>query len=100
MRFAYHASMCAPDQYIPLARAVEAAGFDSFTFPDGICYPQQTSTKYPYNDDGSREFLDGGPFIETFIAVAAGAGGKSRTGQTTSVGQTGKRERPLGGKKK
>mgnify|MGYP002683576954 CR=1 FL=1 len=42
MRFAYHASMCAPDQYIPLARAVEAAGFDSFTFPDGICYPPMT----------------------------------------------------------
>ncbi|MBP8925054.1 MAG: TIGR03619 family F420-dependent LLM class oxidoreductase [Pseudomonadales bacterium] len=85
MRFAYHASMCAPDQYLPLARAVEAAGFDSFTFPDGICYPQQTSTKYPYNDDGSREFLDGVPFIETFIAMAAAAAVTTRLRMTTSV---------------
>ena len=47
MRFAYHASMPAPDQYLPLARAAEELGFDSFTFPDSICYPKESNAKYP-----------------------------------------------------
>ena len=28
MKFTYHATMCAPDQYLPLALATEEAGFD------------------------------------------------------------------------
>ena len=71
MRFAFHASMPAPDHYLPLARAAEELGFDSFTFPDSICYPKESNAKYPYNDDGSRDFLDGVPFLEVFIAMAA-----------------------------
>ena len=63
MRFAYHASMPTLDQYIPLARAAEEMGFDSFTLPDSICYPKDSDAKYPYNDDGSRDFLDGVPFM-------------------------------------
>jgi len=85
MRFAYHASMPAADQYLPLARAVEASGFDSFTLPDSICYPQEADSKYPYNDDGSREFLDGVPFLESFIAMAAIAAVTERIRITTSV---------------
>ena len=69
MRFAFHASMPAPDHYLPLARAAEELGFDSFTFPDSICYPKESNAKYPYNDDGSRDFLDGVPFLEPFSAV-------------------------------
>ena len=85
MRFAYHASMCSPDQYLPLARAVEEAGFDSFTVPDSICYPQQSDTKYPYNEDGDREFLDGVPFIESFILMTAVAAVTTRLRLTSSV---------------
>ena len=58
MKFAYHATMCPPDEYLPLALAAEQAGFDTFTFPDSICYPQEGSDVYPYNDDGTRDFLD------------------------------------------
>lgn len=85
MRFAYHASMPAPDQYLPLARAAEEMGFDSITFPDSICYPQRSDAKYPYNDDGSRDFLDGVPFLEVFIAMAAVAAVTTRLRITTSV---------------
>jgi probable F420-dependent oxidoreductase len=63
--------MCDADHYLPLARAVEAAGFQGITIPDSICYPQEASSKYPYNADGSREFLESVPFIESLIAVAA-----------------------------
>lgn len=69
MRFSYHASMCNPAFYLELAKAAEAAGYDSFTLPDSIFYPQQADSTYPYNADGSREFLDGVPFLEPFSAV-------------------------------
>ena len=69
MKFAYHASMCNPVFYPELAKAAEAAGYDSFTLPDSICYPKEADSRYPYNADGSREFLDGVPFLEPFSAV-------------------------------
>ena len=61
MKFAFHATMCPAEQYLPLCQAAEAAGFDTFTFPDSICYPEKGSDCYPYNSDGTREFLDGVP---------------------------------------
>src|SRR5262249_21612600 len=39
--------------------------------PDSICYPRDASDNYPYNDDGTRAFLDGKPFIEPFSLVPA-----------------------------
>jgi len=69
MRFGYHSTMCNPAFYAPLAKEAEAIGFHSFTLPDSICYPKDADSKYPYNDDGSREFLDGVPFIEAFSLI-------------------------------
>ncbi|MDX1736217.1 MAG: TIGR03619 family F420-dependent LLM class oxidoreductase [Halioglobus sp.] len=85
MKFAYHATMCDPDFYLPLAIAAEEAGFDTFTFPDSICYPQEGSDVYPYNDDGTREFLDGVPFLEPFIAIPYLAARTEKLRFTTSV---------------
>jgi alkanesulfonate monooxygenase SsuD/methylene tetrahydromethanopterin reductase-like flavin-dependent oxidoreductase (luciferase family) len=63
--------MCDPDFYLPLALACEEVGFHTFTLPDSICYPQESDSKYPYNADGDREFLDGVPFLEPFTLVPA-----------------------------
>jgi probable F420-dependent oxidoreductase len=71
MRFAYHATMCSPDYYLPLAVAAEEVGFDTFTLPDSICYPENSDSKYPYNGTGDREFLDGVPFLEPFSLIPA-----------------------------
>lgn len=71
MRFSYQVGMCEADHYLPLAKAAEQAGYNGITIPDSICYPQQASSKYPYNKDGSREFLESVPFLESLIAVAA-----------------------------
>ena len=71
MRFSYQVGMCDADHYLPLAKAAEDAGFDGITIPDSICYPKEASSKYPYNKDGSREFLESVPFLESLIAVAA-----------------------------
>ena len=71
MRFSYQVGMSVAEDYLPLAKAAEAAGYDGITIPDSICYPQECSSKYPYNKDGSREFLESVPFLESLIAVAA-----------------------------
>lgn len=71
MRFSFQIGMCEPDHYLPLARAAEAAGFDGIAVSDSICYPREASSKYPYNKDGSREFLESVPFVESLISVAA-----------------------------
>ena len=70
MRFSFAESMCDPDHYVPLAIAAEEAGYTSFSIPDSICYPEKSESKYPYTPDGSREFLDGRPFIDPFILAA------------------------------
>ncbi len=69
MKFAFHPTMCPTDQYLPLCKAAEELGYDTFTFPDSICYPKEGSDVYPYNSDGTREFLDGVPFLEPFVAI-------------------------------
>lgn len=85
MRFTFHPTMCPVDQYVPLAQAAEAVGFSGLTFPDSICYPEIADTKYPYNEDGSRSFLDGTPFLEPFVAIPALAAVTNTLRFTTSV---------------
>lgn len=69
MKFSLNIGMCDASHYTPLAQAAEAAGFDSIAVPDSLCYPEVAETKYPYNADGSRNFLENEPFIESLIAI-------------------------------
>jgi len=71
MRFTYAESMIEPSFYLPLARAVEDAGYDTMVVPDSICYPAESESVYPFNEDGSREFLEDKPFIEPFTLIPA-----------------------------
>ncbi|MGN6794011.1 MAG: TIGR03619 family F420-dependent LLM class oxidoreductase [Streptosporangiaceae bacterium] len=71
MRFSYAESMIDPSFYPPLAQAAEAAGYDSMVIPDSVCYPQHATSTYPYSPDGTREFLDGKPFLEPFSLIPA-----------------------------
>jgi probable F420-dependent oxidoreductase len=71
MRFSYAESMTDPAYYLPLAQAVEAAGYASFIVPDSICYPEVSDSTYPYTPDGKRDFLEDKPFIEPFSLIPA-----------------------------
>ncbi len=71
MRFSFAESMTDPSYYLPLARAAEAAGYDSMVVPDSICYPEVSDTTYPFNPDGTREFLEDKPFLEPFSIIPA-----------------------------
>lgn len=85
MRFSLAESMIEPSMYVPLVQAAEAAGYDSFVVPDSICYPEEGDSRYPYNADGSREFLEGKPFIEPFSLIPALAAVTERLRFTTFV---------------
>jgi probable F420-dependent oxidoreductase len=71
VRFSYAESMTDPSFYGPLARAAEEAGYDSMVIPDSICYPKDSASIYPFNPDGSREFLEDKPFLEPFSLIPA-----------------------------
>jgi alkanesulfonate monooxygenase SsuD/methylene tetrahydromethanopterin reductase-like flavin-dependent oxidoreductase (luciferase family) len=85
VRFSYAESMVDPSFYAPLAIAAEEAGYDSFVVPDSVAYPEHSDSKYPFNPDGSREFLDGKPFIEPFVLIGALGAVTSRIRFTTFV---------------
>ena len=85
MRFSYAEALCDPAHYLPLARAVEDAGWDTFIVPDSICYPEVSDSKYPYTPDGNREFLEDKPFIEPFSLIPAMGAVTSRLRFTTFV---------------
>jgi probable F420-dependent oxidoreductase len=71
VRFSYAESMIDPSFYAPLARAAEEAGYHSMVVPDSICYPAQAGSTYPFNPDGTREFLEDKPFLEPFSLIPA-----------------------------
>jgi probable F420-dependent oxidoreductase len=85
MRFSYAESMTDPTFYAPLARAAEDAGYHSMVIPDSICYPRYATSTYPYNPDGSREFLEDKPFLEPFSLIPALGAVTSRLRFTTFV---------------
>jgi probable F420-dependent oxidoreductase len=85
IRFSYAESMIDPSFYAPLARAADDSGYDTFLIPDSICYPAEADSTYPYNADGTREFLDDKPFIEPFSLVPALAAITNRLRFTTFV---------------
>jgi len=71
VRFSYAESMTDPSFYAPLARAAEEAGYHSMVVPDSICYPAHADSIYPFNPDGTREFLEDKPFLEPFSLIPA-----------------------------
>jgi probable F420-dependent oxidoreductase len=85
VRFSYAESMIDPSFYAPLARAAEEAGYHSMVIPDSICYPLHADSVYPYSPDGSREFLEGKPFVEPFSLIPFLGAVTSRIRFTTFV---------------
>jgi probable F420-dependent oxidoreductase len=71
VRFSYAESMTSPAYYAPLARAAEDAGYDAMVVPDSICFPERSGSVYPFNPDGTRDFLEDKPFLEPFSLIPA-----------------------------
>jgi len=85
VRFCITESMTEPSYYPAIARTAEDLGFDAMMVPDSICYPAEADTDYPYNVDGTRDFLDGKPFIEPMSLIPWLAAVTERLEFVTSV---------------
>jgi probable F420-dependent oxidoreductase len=85
MRFHYADAMFDPQIWLPLAQALEEAGWDGITVPDSICYPEVSDSTYPYTPDGDRSFLEDKPFVEPFSLIAAMGAVTTRLRFTTFV---------------
>jgi probable F420-dependent oxidoreductase len=73
MRFVLNFGMGDPMHGVPLAKAAEAAGFDSMGCPDSFFYPKVSDSKYFNNEDGDRTFLQGVPFFDPAVWLATWA---------------------------
>ena len=70
MQYTLSVGFCPADWYVPLARAAEAAGWDSIAVPDGLFYYEKTSAPYPYSADGSRFWAADTPFLDPWASMA------------------------------
>ncbi len=71
MRWTVAFPMFPVDHLIPMARAAEAAGFDTITVPDSIFYPESVSADYPYSADGGRFWAPETSFPDPFVSISA-----------------------------
>ena len=85
MRWTAAFPMFPADHLLPMARAAEAAGFDTITVPDSVFYPEKVDSAYPYSPDGSRFWTGETPFVDPFISIAAMAAVTERIRFLTNV---------------
>ena len=74
-----------PSQYLDVAVAAEAAGFDHLCVPDNVMYPEAVSGPYPYSPDGRRVWDAETPCIDPWVAIPAMAAVTSRIGFFSNV---------------
>lgn len=75
----------AADHLVPMARAAEAAGFDTIAMPDSVFFPESVSADYPYSADGGRFWEADTPFVDPFVGISAMIGVTERIRFTTNV---------------
>lgn len=85
MKFALALAFNPLDEWIPLARAAEAASFDAVIVSDHLVYPERLATRYPYTDDGLPRWSPDTDWPDPMIATAAMAAATERLRFITSV---------------
>ena len=85
MRFTVPLPMLPAHHYVPMARAADAAGFDSIAVPDSVFFPEKVSGDYPFSADGQRWWSPETPFVDPFVAIPAMAAVTERITFFTNV---------------
>ena len=73
------------EHLVPMAKAAEAAGFDTIAMPDSVFFPEQVSAEYPYSADGGRFWEPDTPFVDPFVGISAMIGVTERIRFVTNV---------------
>jgi probable F420-dependent oxidoreductase len=85
MKFALAVAMIPPAEYLPVAMAAEAAGWDSIAVPDSVFFPEKVSAPYPYMPGGERFWTADTPYVDPWVAIPAMAAVTTRIRLYTSV---------------
>ena len=85
MKFALSVAMIPPNEYLPVAMAAEAAGWDSIAVPDSVFFPEKVSAPYPYVPGGERFWSAETPYLDPWVAIPAMAAVTTRIKLYTSV---------------
>jgi probable F420-dependent oxidoreductase len=68
-----------------MARALEAAGFDSLWVADHVVLPRAIGSRYPFAADGRATWPSDAPYVEALIALALAASVTERATLGTAV---------------
>lgn len=71
MKFWASAAFTPTPHYLPLARAVEAAGFEGMALGDHLLSPRSPVSRYPYSADGRPGWLPDTPFPDVWVLAGA-----------------------------
>ena len=85
MRFCFSGAFSPAGDLGALARAGDAAGWDTMTIPDHLINPVQTRSTYPYTADGGRRWEMGTEWPDPWITIAHLAGMTERLRFLTTV---------------
>jgi probable F420-dependent oxidoreductase len=85
VKFVCSLAFAPPDQLLALARAADAAGFDSVAVSGHIVHPRTIATPYPYTADGTPRWKPFTSWPDPWVAIGAMAGVTTRLRFLTSV---------------
>jgi probable F420-dependent oxidoreductase len=74
-----------PAQYVPLARAAEAAGFAAIALSDHVVHPEKIRTPYPYTPDGAPRWQPFTPWPDPWVTAGHLAAVTTRLRFVTSI---------------
>ena len=73
------------EQYVPLAKAADAHGWDWVAVSDHVVNPETIESKYPYSKTGDRRWEPFTEFADPWVAIGAMAAVTERLRFTTNV---------------
>ena len=85
MKFCQSLMYAAPDQWIELTCAAEAAGFDQVALSDHVVQPEKLESTYPYTRSGRPMFPPDTPWPDVWVTIGALAARTERISFVTHV---------------
>ena len=85
MKFCCHLAFGPTAHLVPMARAIEEAGYDTIALSDHVVHPETVKTKYPYTKDGSLRWEPFTDWPDPWVSVGAMAAVTSRVRFVTGV---------------
>jgi probable F420-dependent oxidoreductase len=85
MKFWASTAFSPPSDYLPLARAADAAGVHGIMMSDHIFYPRDLATPYPYSPDGKPIWPPETAWPDNWVTIGAMAAVTERLEFATSV---------------